>query len=292
MDDAATAVPETDVTRSESSRISVLLLGDARDSEMAPFAGRVMSSAANETRSVADVESACQLVSATGWHPDLIVILQTWSDQFPATDVLKLLSLTPLARVVCAAGAWCDSDSRTRSSWPIAVRIRAVDALARVERELALLRQTTGVAKEPGSQRSGVLPLTASRAEVFHADMNHEAPASIDGSRILIHSPDRAWLRMIESAFGISSGSSSGRIKPPQAVLVDIDPWGERAQTFLHTTKTSCPGARMIACTGVTANDFGDELRSVGADAVWFKLSPLAALKQLTCADASCEPPA
>lgn len=292
MDDAATAVPGIDGTHSESALISVLLLGDARDLGMAPIAGRVMSMADNETRVVADVESACELVRATGWYPDLIVVLQTWSDQFSATDVLKLLSLTPLARVVCAAGAWCDSDSRTRSSWPIAVRIRAVDALARIERELALLRQTTGEAGDRGPQRSGVLPLTASRAEVFHADMNHEATPSIDGSQIIIHSPDRAWLGMIESAFGIRSDSSRGRTKPPKAVLVDVDPWGERAQKSLRAAKTSCPGARMIACTGVAANDFGDELKSVGADGVWFKLSPLAALRRLISADVSCEPPA
>lgn len=280
MADVTAAVPGSEVPRSESARISVLLLGDARDLEMAPIASRVRASAGNDSRVVADVESAFELVGSTGWHPDLIVILQTWSDQFSATDVLKLLSLTPLARVVCAAGAWCDSDGRTRSSWPIAVRIRAVDALARIERELALLRQTTGEAKEPGPSAI-VLPLTASRAEVFHADMNHEAPASIDGSQIIVRSPDCAWLGMIEAAFGIGPTSSRGRTKPPKAVLVDVDPWGEPAQSLMRAAKTISPGARVIACSGAAASDFGEELKAAGADAVWFKLSPLAALKQL-----------
>jgi hypothetical protein len=258
--------------------ISVLLLGDTRDQEMAPIADSVIS-LADETRVADDIERGCELIRTGNWHPDLIVVLQTWSDQFSPADVLQLLSLAPLARMVCAAGAWCDSDSRTRTSWPLAVRIRAVDALGRIEREIALLRSAAKGSGAADSVRQSALPLTASRAEVFAADLAEDpmtAPGIAGG---LVQSPDRAWKEMIEQALGISQPHNT-EDGAPAVVVFDADPWSTSRRKALQAAHAHWPGTLVIACSGITAVDLSEELKSAGADAVWFKLSPLASLRR------------
>jgi hypothetical protein len=276
----AVAVPADSQTRTRAARISVLLLGSLRDRELAPIAGCITSLKDHETRIFAEIESACRAIESEGWHPDLIVALQSWSDQFSPADVLKLLTLAPLARIVCVAGAWCDSDGRTRSSWPIAVRIRSVDALSRIERELSAVSSSRGGAAS-NDRRPSVLALTASRAEVFEADIAGERSIANDGTRGIVHSPDRVWKEMIERTLGISTSALTAGGEAPDIVVFDADPWSESRCDLLRAADSHWPGARVIACSGDTAIDLADDLKSAGADAVWFKLSPLARLKRL-----------
>jgi hypothetical protein len=89
---------------------------------------------------------------------DLIVVCQSWSDEYTSRDVAALLSAAPLARILCVCGRWCDSDGRTRDVWPLAVRVPAAEFETRLRRELEVL---DGM-RPP-------LPLTASRTEIFAA---------------------------------------------------------------------------------------------------------------------------
>jgi hypothetical protein len=89
---------------------------------------------------------------------DLIVVAQSWSDQYTPADVAALLSAAPLARVLCVYGRWCDSDGRTRDVWPLAVRVPVAEFETRLRRELEVLERTLPP-----------LPLTASRTEIFAA---------------------------------------------------------------------------------------------------------------------------
>jgi len=87
---------------------------------------------------------------------DLIVICQSWSDEFTASEVAGLLAAAPLARVLCVYGRWCDSDGRTRRHWPLAVRVPVADFARRLKHEITVLM--TGTAP---------LPWTATRTELF-----------------------------------------------------------------------------------------------------------------------------
>src|SRR6266478_2313160 len=100
-----------------------------------------------------DLVGVRRLAGGEGWHPDLIVVLQSWSDQFSESDVHDLIAHCPLARIVCCFGPWCDSDGRTRSIWPLAVRVPVAAASTRLERELALLQHHQSASRP--------LPLTA-----------------------------------------------------------------------------------------------------------------------------------
>src|SRR5260370_5504014 len=142
---------------------NVLLLGDPALDEFRPAVDIIRRQVPGErVREASGVLDVAAFVGAGGWHPDLIVVLQSWPDQFSENDVHKLLALCPLARIVCCFGPWCDSDGRTRSIWPLSVRIPAAAASGRLSRELALL--------ENHDEPAAPLPLTASRAEIFEND--------------------------------------------------------------------------------------------------------------------------
>lgn len=92
--------------------------------------------------------------------PDLVIVCQSWPDEFPADEVSAALGRWPLAMWVCCYSAWCDSDGRTRSIWPISVRASASDASSRLNHVWQILTE----------QRGEPLPLTASRDEAFAFD--------------------------------------------------------------------------------------------------------------------------
>ena len=92
--------------------------------------------------------------------PDLVIVCQSWPDEFSASEVSEALGRWPLALWVCCYGAWCDSDGRTRSIWPISVRVPVAEAEHRLKHVWQVLAEQQG---EP-------LPLTASRDEAFEFD--------------------------------------------------------------------------------------------------------------------------
>ncbi len=94
------------------------------------------------------------------FDPDLVIICQSWPDEFPAAEVTSAFGRWPLALWVCCYGAWCASDGRTRSIWPISVRVSVSEAEPRLSHVWRVLTE----------QRGEPLPLTASRDEAFEFD--------------------------------------------------------------------------------------------------------------------------
>ncbi len=92
--------------------------------------------------------------------PDLVIVCQSWPDEFPMAEVTTALGRWPLAIWVCCYGAWCASDGRTRSIWPISVRVPVDEAENRLNHVWRVLTE----------QRGEPLPLTASRDEAFEFD--------------------------------------------------------------------------------------------------------------------------
>ena len=81
----------------------------------------------------------------------------------------------PLTLWVCCYGAWCDSDGRTRSIWPISVRVPVSEAERRLNRVWQVLTE----------QRGEPLPLTASRDEAFEFDHcdGRARPGNVEGDQ-------------------------------------------------------------------------------------------------------------
>ncbi len=87
---------------------------------------------------------------------DLVVVLQSYSDEYAQHEVNDLIGLMLHRHVLCCCGPWCISDDRTHAIWPIANRIPAATA-------------ETVIAMELGEFGRGEPPLSAMAAgeEVF-----------------------------------------------------------------------------------------------------------------------------
>lgn len=253
---------------------NVLFLGPAALDDFTPvldfFGERV---APDQIRTADDVSGLAALMS-DGWYPDLIVVLQSWPDQFSAADVHHVLARCPLARLVCCFGPWCDSDARTRSVWPLATRVPVAAAGRRLARELALFDLRSG--------SLAPLPLTASRTEIFEFDFDgppDDRQSSLQGTTVKVISPDREFRQMLEAAVrtrgGAGCDNAAGR---PDLIFFDADPWDHPRSESLQAIRREHPETKLVACVGFPRPDLEAALRAAGADSLWFKLSPLANL--------------
>jgi hypothetical protein len=253
---------------------SVLLVGKTDSELMRKFAAVIGEciDPANQ-REISDVRELRGLIASDGWFPDLVVVVQDWPDQYPADDVHELIAQCPLARIICCFGHWCDSDGRTRSIWPLAVRVSPEMFAARFERELG---QVSGTAPAGGP---ALLPLTASRTEIFEFDFQPEVVGA-ERPAVLVISPDRAWREMIEGALGLPGAKAAGgaTVSRPQTIVFDADPWDQARRAALAEVRRAHPGVRIVACVGFPRPDLDADLRKGGADAIWYKLGHLAEL--------------
>jgi hypothetical protein len=253
---------------------NVMLLGESEQQGFAPiveFLRQRMDLAS--TRTATDLNGLRRFVGREDWHPDLIIVCQAWSEQFSEAEVHELIALCPLARIVCCFGPWCDSDGRTRSIWPLAVRAPIAAAAGRLARELALLQNA------PAGRRSPP-PLTASRAEVFEFDFMLPAARDERSLAVVVISPDRPWREMTESAlrrdgFQIHDRQSAER---PDAVVFDADPWDATRAAALRAIRAVDGEAHIVVAVGFPRRDLEIEALKAGAGAVWFKLAPLCEL--------------
>ena len=92
--------------------------------------------------------------------PDLILICEQHPDEYRAAEVARLLTDSPLARIVCAYGPWCVSAGRTRNIWPLPLRVPTVAAAPRIRREARVI-----------NGELSPLPRTAGLDEVFAFDL-------------------------------------------------------------------------------------------------------------------------
>jgi hypothetical protein len=263
--------------------ITTLILGDTTPVEFGPILDLVKQHVpAGSRRSAADFKSSGQLIGS-GWFPDLVIALQTWPDQFSATEVEELISLCPLARILCCFGPWCDSDGRTRSIWPLGVRVPFAGFAPRFEHEMALLANNRDAGRP--------LPLTASRTEIFEFDFGRSQWRDSSNQPFSVVSPDGRFREMLVSALktaGLRLHEFDKLDETPATIIFDADPWDSDRKAALATILAAHPRARLVACLGFPRPHIETKLRDAGANAVWFKLSPLTEL--IDCLAASREP--
>lgn len=250
------------------SPVNLLLLGESDLDDFRPAVEFLRChEAIGSVRVAADVSGLRQLLSEGNWNPDLIVACEAWPDQFSESDVIAVLGLCPLARIVCCYGPWCESAGRTRSIWPLAVRTPVAAARLRLDRELTLL--------EDRQSASSVLPLTASRGEIFEHDFGSSPIPVPSKTTACVISPDRRWREMLQAALA-RQGCRVVNADGPSAVdtvFYDADPWDAGRETGFRSIRESHPRARLIACVGFPRSDLDVRLRQAGADGTWFKLA-------------------
>ncbi|MBC8114725.1 MAG: hypothetical protein H7062_10135, partial [Candidatus Saccharimonas sp.] len=168
--------------------LSLLTIGQMNRAEAKPLTEWLANALQPaDAKHFVDLSTALRDASLATSIPDLVVIVQSWPDEFSPSEIASLFVFAPLARVVVAYGAWCESDGRNRHLWPLAVRVPLRSAAARIEREWRLLHEERGL--EP-------LPLSASREEAFAADHPPLAKTS-SPQTVLVVSPDPAYRRYL-----------------------------------------------------------------------------------------------
>ena len=253
-----------------TSAPTVLLLGDLSPADLSPVEQAVRSLVPAEHLRTAVSAQEVEKIISDGWMPDVVVIGQNWSDEFPASDIQQLLSHFPLARWYCCFGPWCDSDGRSRDLWPLAIRIRAADAPARLRRDLT------------NSGQRSPLPWTASRSEIFEEFVQGGLPSGLRSLRVAVSSPDRAWRDLWLCALRRAGCQilSTDEIVRAQVVLWDADPWGESRAAELSSLHGKLPQVKVLAAVGWYSDDLASDLRRHGATAVVCKLSSISDILQ------------
>lgn len=237
----------------------VLLIGDADRAEMQPIVNWLRDRTSVETLRR---QSSIAATAGDGWHPDLIVVLESHPDEYSLGDIHILFASEPLARIVCCAGAWSESAGRTRKLWPLALRVSATSAIPRLECEWELLQD---------QQTTNYLPPTGSREEWFaahHPELG--AQANPPGRRVRLISPDPAYRQMLANA--LTSVGLSLSERSSDVIVYDFDPWQpEQIDELQKLSET----AHVIAVTGWITPAEEAALLSVGATAVIPKLGDI-----------------
>lgn len=245
-----------------------LTVGQVSRTEARPLA-EWLATALQDSHSkhFSDLTAALSETERTNWIPDLAVIVQSWPDEFSPSEIASLFAFAPLARIVVAYGAWCESDGRNRHLWPLAVRVPLRSAAARIEREWQLLHDARGL--EP-------LPLSASRDEVFAADHPPLAKTS-SPQAILVVSPDpvyRRYLNELLTFAGHTANAVDATAPTPRitALLFDADPWNEARSDLLRSLLKRHPEANTIGVMSSPHPDHEAAIIALGVTSMLPKL--------------------
>lgn len=135
----------------------IVIIGDTTRAEFGAIVDFVSSLAGSQSFSTTNAALSDPHLS----RADLIVALESHPDEYSLVEIESLFAASPVARVVCCYGQWSESAGRTRKIWPVALRVQAVAAVARLEREWGLIT---------GSDSEFRLPATGNREETFAAN--------------------------------------------------------------------------------------------------------------------------
>lgn len=185
---------------------------------------------------------------------DLVVVLQSHSDQYGRREAERLIGRTVFGRLLCCYGPWCESDGRTREIWPDSIRVPLRLANALIEKEL-------------NDCVTGDLPIppTASRDEVFThrlrkvSEQRHRAELQQPVNAAVV-GPDRILRRMlsmqltdlgirslniplIEVQPGVPVVMKETSRGPVHLVLHDLDPWCPLTEASLTAARRMFPSA-------------------------------------------------
>lgn len=249
-----------DVTRDTCCRV-IALIGNSDPAEMRLVCDWLNDPSLAHARTLMVYSSIAGRLAATDDPiPDLIVLLQYWSDEYSRAEIHQLLAFAPLARVVVCAGAWCESDGRNRDLWPQAVRVPIWAAIDRLRHEWQLIC---------GQQDRSPLLWSASREEVFAFDASCEF---LDGERksVLVDSPDPAIRRYLSDA--LSAEKHQLEFESPSVILFDADPWDSSRANALNSVRRRWPTAEVCVVSYEAFPVWAGELHEQGIAQIRHKL--------------------
>lgn len=202
---------------------------------------------------VARNRSGVSAVAASLPEVDVVVVLQSHSDEYGTRDVQRLIGQMLFGRVVCCYGPWCLADGRTHSIWPVSCRVPVESAPVWLAAEFRNVRE----------QRTPLSPMSAAEEVFVHrtlqplsvADWKQPDFCVVSDDRVLRNTVARLCQELREDLQpGVSAANavrmSSLRMAPsvlaPSVlrnrseslrsliVLVDLDPLDESCHEFLR----------------------------------------------------------
>lgn len=110
-----------DSAESRSSPLTILCVGGMDRAEFTD--ARTALEPWGTVMSAADATGGIALTARESLVPDLIVVVQSYPDEFSESKIEPLRHVAPLARMVALLGPWCEGETRTGRPWPGAVRV-------------------------------------------------------------------------------------------------------------------------------------------------------------------------
>ncbi len=250
---------------------SVLLVGRADHREMRPVA-----------ETLADLIPRNQLFRAEQFpdverfhtesenHPELVIVCQHWSEEYTRVEADRIFEWFPLACILCCYGSWCDSDGRSGTPWPPAVRVPVGSCPS-------LIHQLWDDLKASRPR----LPSTASIEDAFrrlHSDiLDQQLTAPVSVQVISTDTAVRDWLHDALAAGGFEIADQAGS-EPPDVILWDAPVWNDLAKADLREIHNAQAGIPLLALIGGVRPHQIDQARDCGAADVLPKIAPIATI--------------
>tara|TARA_R110002095_G_scaffold21880_1_gene23663 strand:+ start:1334 stop:2143 length:810 start_codon:yes stop_codon:yes gene_type:complete len=239
----------------------ILIIGNSQTREMSP-----VLEAVSESCGGISVLHALRpaMISTERVFPELIIVCQNWPDEFSASDLNDLVSRFPVSRFVCCYGAWCEADGRTRTVWPLSIRVPARSVRVRIQQEWEIIQ---GTAK--------AFPLTAGREEIFQFEASDKSfKLDFEGAAPLIGvcSGDRDYQAMLNEMM-VSWGARvthNSKLDEADLLIFDLDPWELVVQQLSAITGSS----PMIGMMGLAHPEMVSAARLRGLETVICKVAP------------------
>ena len=193
-------------------------------------------------------------------HVDVVIVLQSHSDEFSALHVQLLIGRMLFGRVVCCYGPWCQADGRTHLIWPVSCRVPVASAAALLSAEFDAVRE----------QRPALSPMSAGEEVFLHRNLPHVESAGWKPTDFCVVSDDRVLrnsvAQLCEELCGELQPSAlrdctvrttslqaarnvlQVRSAPSRAlvVLIDLDPLDELCRELLHwLDQNEVPGTKI-----------------------------------------------
>ncbi|MAG95034.1 MAG: hypothetical protein CMJ48_15010 [Planctomycetaceae bacterium] len=252
----------------DADQLSVLVLGNIERTEMRRVAEALVADSPDlRIVRLEGIDAATEHVRQGRSFPDLVVVCQSWPDEFPRPQVDQLLGLLPLAHCICCFGAWCEGDGRSRETWPIALRTSARCAQSRIHNLLSALRNNT---TPPG--------FTASRDEAFEFDRPPVAPVQVGDVSVHVVCQDRPLRNLWEDVLAQAGCHVDSSDETQDVIVYDVDPRLESSTQPLRDLIARNPESRVVALAGLAHPKDVDLLVRCGVSSVLTKLDSNQAL--------------
>lgn len=197
-------------------------------------------------RWIATLPDATQFLSQGG-ESDLVVLVQSYPEQYTQSDIEELRQSVPLARIVCLDGPWCEGGWRTGRRLQGVWRIYWHQQIPRLLQEFSRL-----LARKQPVWSS---PLTASEDERLLCTLDASPNHAICGMHVAIDAQSDEWCTTLTAALSPANVQPIRRNRqetttPPAAIVWDDEGRSLRTSELLDNLHHQFPSIPVIALLG------------------------------------------